>query len=191
MDWKDVATAVAKYAPLAGTLLGNPIAGSLVGGLVSSAMGVDNTPDAVNVALATNPEAAVKLRQMEVDKQVDLAKLQNALAIAEVQAQAQNTSDVNKTMQAEAAAPHWVTYSWRPILGFCVGFNTAAASLLVMLSFGAMFSPAAVAVAATLVAQLPAVLGALAVINGTVLPILGIASWHRGRMQVVQAEKVG
>ena len=37
--------------------------------------------------------------------------------------------------------------------------------------------------AAAVVATLPMVLGALAGINATVLPILGIASWFRGKAQ--------
>jgi len=32
-------------------------------------------------------------------------------------------------------------------------------------------------------AQLPTVLGALAALNGVASPILGIASWFRGKMQ--------
>jgi hypothetical protein len=39
------------------------------------------------------------------------------------------------------------------------------------------------AVAATAVSALPTALGALAAINATVLPVLGIASWFRGKMQ--------
>lgn len=37
--------------------------------------------------------------------------------------------------------------------------------------------------AAAALGQLPAVLGALAAISATVLPILGIASYFRGKMQ--------
>ncbi|MBC7665587.1 MAG: hypothetical protein H7276_17675, partial [Caulobacter sp.] len=73
------------------------------------------------------------------------------------------------------------TYTWRPVLGFAVGFNVLASSLLVLGVFAGvgLGSPAA----ALAVAQLPMVLGALAGINGTVLPILGIASWFRGKAQ--------
>lgn len=66
MDWKDVAGAVGKAAPLVGTLLGGP-AGAAVGGLVAAALGSGPAPDDVAQALATNPDAAVKLRQIEAD----------------------------------------------------------------------------------------------------------------------------
>lgn len=73
MDWKDIAGTVGKAAPLLGTLLGGP-AGAAVGGLIASALGT--TGDAADVAQAlASPEAAAKLRQIEVDRQVHLQEL--------------------------------------------------------------------------------------------------------------------
>lgn len=180
MDWKDIENAVAKVAPVLGTLIGGP-AGPAIGALVSSALGVDNTPDAVSQALATNPDAAVKLRQIEADQAVRLRELAVTAENNRLTAETAAIQSVNATMQVEAKADHWPTYSWRPAIGFGVAFNTVAASVLVLGVFTAVVSGSPQA--ATAVAQLPLVLGSLAAISGTVLPILGIASYFRGKMQ--------
>ena len=55
MEWKDLKGIVGNAAPLLGNLLGGP-AGATVGALVSSVLGVDNSPDEVHKALEADPE---------------------------------------------------------------------------------------------------------------------------------------
>lgn len=74
MDWKDVAGVVGKAAPILGGILGGP-AGAAVGGLVATALNTDATPDAVSKALLGDPEAAVKLKELEVNSKVQLQQL--------------------------------------------------------------------------------------------------------------------
>ena len=178
MDWKDLAGAVGKYAPLLGTLIGGP-AGGAIGGLVASALGTSATPDAVSQALAVNPDAAVKLAQIESDQKVRLAEMTADQAKAEIAAAAQNAGDINKTMQIEAAAEHWPTYAWRPAIGFAVAIAVFMCVLTVFMAYGA----AVIWGRPEGLAQLPGILGAVAAIIGVVSPILGIASWYRGKMQ--------
>lgn len=180
MQWKDLAADVGKAAPLLGALIGGP-AGGAIGAVVASALGVGSSPDEVSQALATNPDAAVKLKQIESTRQVDLQGLIVQAEANRLVAETASTQAVNATMQSEAKSDHWPTYSWRPFIGFCVGVNTLAASLLVLAVFvPVMFGNAQAAAA---MPQLPTVLGALAAISATVLPILGIASWFRGKAQ--------
>jgi len=182
MDWKEVAALVGKTAPILGTLLTGPAGAAVaVGGMIASALGTGNTPDEVAVALTSNPDAAVKLKQIEKDRQVELQGLAVQHATAALAAETAAIQSVNQTMQAEAAAEHWPTYSWRPFIGFCVGVNTLAASMLVLAVFVPMMFGNSQATLA--IAQLPMVLGALAAISGVVMPILGIASWYRGKAQ--------
>tara|TARA_R110000772_G_scaffold42318_3_gene98336 strand:- start:140 stop:631 length:492 start_codon:yes stop_codon:yes gene_type:complete len=68
MNWSDIKGIVGNIAPLVGTALGGP-AGAAIGGMVSSALGVENKPDAVAQALKSNPEAAIKLRQFELENE--------------------------------------------------------------------------------------------------------------------------
>ncbi len=180
MDWKDIAQAVGKAAPILGTLLGGP-AGTAVGALVASALGTDATPAAVDAALTSNPDALVKLRQVEADR---AGRLQELLVQAEqnrLQAELASVQSVNLTMQAEAKADHWPTYSWRPAIGFAVAIDLVLATLLVIGVFIAVCRGAQGADKA--VAALPMVLGTLTALVGLATPILGIASWFRGKMQ--------
>ena len=120
MDWKDVAGIVGKFAPLAGTLIGGP-AGAALGALVSAALGVENTPDAIHAAIATDPTAALKLAQFESDNNIKLQAMMFAHADNLVAADTQAVLAVNATMQVEAKSDHWPTYGWRPFCGFVFG----------------------------------------------------------------------
>jgi len=164
MDWKDIATAVGKAAPLLGTLLGGPAgAAAAVGGMIASTLGTGASPEEVSQALAASPEAVVKLREIEATRQARLQELATDQAKAELAAAAQNAGDVNRTMQAEAASEHWPAYSWRPFIGFM--FGAYVASLWLLPLFGK--TPA------SLTPDMTLAVGA----------ILGIASFYRGRMQ--------
>lgn len=178
MDWKDIAGVVGKAAPILGTLIGGP-AGGTIGGIIASALGTENTPSAISQALTINPDAAVKLAQIEADQKVRLQELVTDQAKAELAAVAQAAGDVNKTMQAEAASEHWPTYGWRPAIGFSVALAVLLSVLTVFLAYGAVvFYNRSEGLQ-----HLPGILAAVAGIIGVVSPILGIASWYRGKMQ--------
>lgn len=162
MEWKDLAGIVGKAAPILGTLLGGP-AGAAVGGLVASVLGTGNTPDEVSQALAINPDAAVKLKQIEADRQVRFQELLVQAVGAEISAAVATVQAVNTTMQAEAKADHWPTYSWRPAIGFV--FAAYIASLFML----PIVNKQPVALSESLVLA----------IGG----ILGVASWFRGKAQ--------
>lgn len=83
MDWKDIAGAVGKAAPILGTLLGGP-AGAAVGSIVASALGTGGTPEEVSAALTTDPQALVKLREIEATKAVRFEELAAEQAKAEL-----------------------------------------------------------------------------------------------------------
>lgn len=178
MEWTDVAKAVGEFAPIIGTLLGGP-AGGAIGSLVASGLGVANTPDAVSQALATNPDAAVKLAQIEADEKVKFQELATDQAKAEIAAEVQTTGDINQTMQAEDKAEHWPQYSWRPAVGFAVAISVLVSAITIPLVYGA-----AIQGYTTGLQYLSSILAAEAGIIAVASPILGIASWHRGKMQV-------
>ena len=72
--WDNVKSILGTAAPIIGTLIGGP-AGTAVGSLVASALGVENTPHAIEQELKNNPEALVKLKQLEFENQVQLKKI--------------------------------------------------------------------------------------------------------------------
>ena len=120
MDWKDVGKTLGTAAPAIGALIAGP-AGGAIGALVASALGAEPTPAGVSSAVANDPNAFIKLRQLEADHALELQRLvvtseQNRLA-----ADTTAITAVNTTMQAEAKSDHWPTYSWRPFCGFVFG----------------------------------------------------------------------
>ena len=181
MDWKDIAGSVGKFAPVVGTLLGGP-AGAIVGAvgsIVASSLGVEATPEAVDQALKTNPEAALKLAAMESDERIKLRSMALAQAQAELEAEARAASSVNETMRSEVAAEHWPSYSWRPAIGFAVAFAVVLCVLAIFMAYGAaIFTSNAAGLQ-----HLPGIIGSVAALLAVVTPILGIASWYRGKMQ--------
>ena len=168
MDWKDIAKEVADLSPVLGGLLGGP-AGAAIGSLVASTLGTANDPSAVSLALKINPDAAVKLRQIESEQTTRLQELtvtsENNRLVAETAA----TLAVNNTMQVEAKADHWPTYAWRPFVGFCFGTAWIGAYFVIPIMRGwwpQILQPA-----------IPA--EAWIAIGG----ILGVASFFRGKAQ--------
>ena len=162
MNWKSIANTVGKIAPVLGGLLGGP-AGASVGTLIATTLGVENTPDAVSEALRINPEAAIKLAEIESNEKIKLRELLLEQAKAELAADTQVISDVNKTIQSEAASEHWPTYAWRPFIGFSFGMYINSMWVLPLLHI----TPAVLSADLTLA------------IGG----ILGIASYFRGKAQ--------
>lgn len=89
MNWRDIGHSVARFAPLLGAAIGGP-GGAAIGALVSSALGVENTPDAIGHAMSKDPQAAItlkalqathieKLQEMAIDKlSIELADKANA-----------------------------------------------------------------------------------------------------------------
>jgi hypothetical protein len=166
MDWKDLAKTIAAGAPMLGTLVAGP-AGGAVGSLIASVLGVGATPDEVSAALAASPDAAVKIKELEVSRQAMLQQLLVQAEANRLQTEAAELASVNSTMQAEAKAEHWPTYTWRPFIGFVFG----------VMMLGVYF------VLPLMHLQVPAIPTEAWLAMGAVL---GAASWHRGRAQLEQ-----
>jgi hypothetical protein len=76
LTWSDVGNGVAKVAPWVGSLLGGK-AGEAVGNLVAEVLGTEPTPEAVSEELAKNPDAFIRLKEMEFTHKGKLAELQS------------------------------------------------------------------------------------------------------------------
>ena len=77
MDWGSIAGTVSKYAPMLGTLVGGPVGGAAGTAikLIANALGVEESPEAVEMELRSNPDALLKLKKLEADHETDLRKL--------------------------------------------------------------------------------------------------------------------
>ena len=161
MDWSKIGSMVADAAPALGALLA-PVTGGAsiaVGGLISSVLGTENKPEAIAKAIQANPELALKLKELDAK----IAGMNHDEKMALLKFDETVISKVNDTMQVEAQSEHWQTYSWRPFIGFSFGLYII--SLWALPFFG----------------KTPTVLSPDAVM--AVGAILGVASWHRGKMQ--------
>ncbi len=106
MDWKSIVGAVAPLAPTLGRVLGagagpvGAIIGGLAGDALAAAFNVEATPEAVGKAIASDPDAAEKIRDLEE------ARGQEILAQAQVkieelkQASAQFQTEADDTERA-------------------------------------------------------------------------------------------
>lgn len=162
MDWKDIAGAVGKVAPVLGTLLGGPV-GAAAGSLVSSVLGVDNSPDEVHKALEADPNLLLKLREAEIQQQTQLQQLM-------VESETQRLTQVNETIRAELASGDKFKSYWRPLFGYIMGISWGA--IMLATTYQIVFSPQQ---ASTTISAL----GGLSTLWGIGLAVLGINVWKR------------
>ncbi|WAL81303.1 hypothetical protein OYT13_15740 [Pandoraea sp. XJJ-1] len=177
-----IAMALAQFAPMIAGWLGGSKAEDVASKVVGVAQAVtgQSAPDAALAAIQADPNLAMQFQKAVLEQQSHLAEVAADLQKAEIAADAQNTAAVNQTMQVEAKADHWPTYAWRPFVGFCFGLLGLASGVTVAVAYlSVMFFK----VNAEVLSQLPGMLGAEAAVMATMAPVLGIASYFRGKMQ--------
>ena len=183
MDPISIAMGLASFVPdiikwLGGSDNSVKVADKVVG-IAQTVTGTSNGDDAL-AAVKANPTLALQLQQ-EIDKnQQELAQISQSTTLAEINAVSQEDSEVSQEMIAEDKSDHWPTFTWRPFIGFCFGIMGLLSGLTVAGCYiGVMFNKVNPAV----LGQLPGMLGAEAAVMATMAPVLGIASYFRGKMQ--------
>jgi cytochrome c biogenesis protein CcdA len=171
MDPITIAIALAKLAPQIVKWIGGDKAGAVAQKVVDVAQQVTGKPaDQVVAALQADPNLVLQFQKAVLDQQVTFEQLA-----------VQNAADVNKSMQAESASNHWPTYSWRPAIGFAVAIVLVSCAGVILVAYGGVILAKR---DATPLAYIPGMLGAVAALLGAgAMPVLGIASWFRGKMQ--------
>ena len=120
MEWADVGRAVASASPALGAALGGP-AGAALGSLIASAFGADNSPASVSAAVANDPDAAVKLREIELRH----AEVIATLASQQYQAQLLDVQQARTTHK-----DHWMPAALTIALAAMVAGMVAALMLV-------------------------------------------------------------
>lgn len=95
MDWKDIGNVLLKQGLplLASAIPGGGLVAGPVGSLIANALGLDSAePDKVAAAIKNDPEAFLKLKQLEADHQVELQKL----ALQQEQARLEDVQNARK-----------------------------------------------------------------------------------------------
>ncbi len=181
---KDLGSTVAKYAPMVGTaiLSGNP-AGAVLSILASKFGGSADDPADLMAKIQTDPQAMVKLKEIEATHDVELQKIAMQRAVGLANADAAQVASVNTTMQAETKSEHWMQWAWRPTCGFAL-----AIGFLVLIGLiGWICIQSVVTQQPSLLGMIPPILEAFTVLFGSMAAVVGVTAWHRGVMQRNQA----
>lgn len=121
-SWSDVGDAVKNIAdealPLIGVALGGPLGGA-AGGLVAEALGLDTnaSADQVMQALNTDPNAAVKLKELQTKQTIKLAEYAASTRNTELNTRASIIESVNETIRKQAMGKSWLQ---RNAHAFCI-----------------------------------------------------------------------
>jgi len=77
MDFKNIAAQITNVAPLLGSLLGGPVGGAAGTAikLIADSLGVEADSASVEYELRNNPDALLKIKELEINSKVELEKL--------------------------------------------------------------------------------------------------------------------
>ncbi len=121
--WDKVKSLLGSAAPLIGTVIGGP-GGGAVGAMVASALGVENTPEAIEQALINNPNAILEIKKLELENAQELKRLaieEGRLALEEKRAELADTQHAR-----EEHKDHWMPSGLMLILSVMVSGMFAA-----------------------------------------------------------------
>ncbi|HAS6052205.1 TPA: hypothetical protein I7122_05565 [Vibrio vulnificus] len=117
--WDKVKSLIEGAAPLVSSLIGGPV-GSSVGVLIADALGVGHSPEAIEAELIRNPDALVKIKQMESEERVRLRELSYQQAELESAERKLVVTEQTKVILAELASDDTYVRRWRPTFGYAV-----------------------------------------------------------------------
>ncbi len=169
MDWDKLGELIADSAPLLGSALG-PV-GAAGGAVIASIFGTKNNPDDIAAAIKADPNAALKLKEIELKNSQDLTKIALEAGTARIKS-------VNQTIQTESKSDKWWVSGWRPFWGY----TSAVAWAFLAISIGsAIWRGDGLEVALNTFTTIPESFWLIP------LAILGVASWHRGKEKRIKA----
>ena len=186
MDWNAIGKELAAIGlPLLGAVLPFP-GGAALGSALASAIGQPGaTPEAVLGALKQNQTAMTAAKAFESAQQTTILKMQIDAEIAARTAESADIATVNATMQEESknsSSEAWYQKAWRPANGFSVALGSFASVIAICY----LFFQAIVEKDITALSVIPSLATAIATILAVPGAAVGIAAWHRGKMQIAQ-----
>ena len=189
MDWKELGRKIARYAPELGAVFGGP-GGAAIGTLasmVASAFGLEPEaePEEIAAVIERDPQAAIKLKEIETNAIVEIRRLNVQLAIQQSQEEVAKMQAINTTMQVESKSEHWPQWAWRPFWGFTSG--TAFLSVCVFICY--LSYKAVIMKDASAIGSIPLIIGAFTSLFSIAGAVLGITAWGRNKLKVKQMEK--
>lgn len=181
MSWSKVAAqVVTRGAKLLGGLLagGPPGVIAAAASIAADALGVDATPDAIETALRTDPDAAVKLRTIESNERVRLAELAAQRITEDAETERTNIVETQRTIRAEVSSDDEYVRRTRPWLLRIIGRTICgqAFASLAIVAIGIAYNRGAESLQVVV-----AVNQALATPEGILCAAAGVYIHHRSR----------
>ena len=181
MNWSKVGDFLKNSLPVLGMALTGNVPGA-IGSLVSSAMGVEDNPQAVMNELKNNPEAILKykLADLQSNKEVIIASQEVELKMLQT---------VNNTMQAETNSDDPFVRRWRPSYGYSMAFSW----FLQMTGFTFAFVYTAIVNPDKLmvvVQQFAVLSGSLIALWGIALAVLGVSVHNRSKDKLAKSKSL-
>jgi hypothetical protein len=181
--WDKVKSGLSAFAPVLGTALGGP-GGAAIGTLVAEVLGTDDKPESMAKALENvTPDQRARLLEIQENNRTELQKLTLQKAISDNELDATTISDVNQTMRVETQQGHKWSGAWRPFWGFA----SAVAFVLAVIGIFTLAGYAIYTRDSELLEEIPSLIMQLAALFAIPGAILGVASWHRGKKQRIEA----
>jgi len=174
MDWGSLGK---KIADMGAQVLGEaiPVPGAgMAADLVSKALGTGKDPGQIATAIEQNPEAAVKLKQIEADHEEELKRIAAKTERKKMEEGSQRQAEVNETIRTG--------YKQGVLWRRAVGWAFAVVSVIVVLGVVGMGFYAIYSGKEGIVAQLPKLVGALQPVFYSFLVVLGVAGYQEGKM---------
>lgn len=181
MNWKQIGANLAqKGLPILGGALGGP-AGALAGSLIASVFGSETTPEAVEKVISSDPNALIKLKELESKNTEILLKFYTDISKMDSDSEVKNLETVNNTILQEYKTEDRFKTYWRPLFGYSMafGFLSSIASLSYSLAYAAMNRPEEVMSIAQTIAS----------VFSMGFPVVGLGIWQRSRDK--HLEKLG
>lgn len=184
MDWKELGHKVADFAPILGSAL--VPGGGAIGSLISAAFGTKNDPSEIMAAIERDPQAAVKLKEIESTEAIELKRIAMQSVTLQLAEKTKQVLAVNATMQEEAKSDNWWTSGWRPFWGFISG----GAFFVISCAICYLAYKAVIGKQPEALTMIPQLISSLAMLFSIPMAILGVTAWHRGQLQRTRAGEV-
>lgn len=179
-DWRKVGQIVAKFAPMAGFILGQPVIGNVVGSVLSSALGVDAKPSAVAKAIKADPKGIeTKLRAFEKQHSATFAPL--AVSGDYAKGYAQEGADLKFLPGWLKALAIFARVIWRPLAA--ITFTASIAAIVWRIAVAMSAGNIEVMLAAT---NLMGTLGFTTLLGG-MFGVMGVYVHGRNKLQQKRA----
>lgn len=123
MNWKSIGKKIGGAAPMVATLFGGPAAGAVTS-MVASALGVEESPEAIDGALRNDPSALLKLKELEGRNKIELEKLVFESKKLDAEIIISSSQEATKRNDADMKSDNWLSKNVRPIVLLSLTFAT-------------------------------------------------------------------